>query len=190
MKDLLGQCLGLISHTPYKTLRAVLDPYFNATASMEHAEMIQCAVRTHFEDMHNQATSNLQSGQIDPVADLTMLPFWIVARLLYGELDQEARVELESLIPLRENLFMSMIQGGISRFWWSKFLPLRINRDLRRWKSLWLIFNRRMATARPKSLVGRLWRRIRSGEVTEEHINQTLDEMLFANLDVTTGSIS
>ena len=64
---------------------------------------------------------------LDPAQELKMLPFWIIAEILYGELSDEMQATLRFLAPLREELFQHVIRGGLARFHWSKYLPTTAN---------------------------------------------------------------
>lgn len=192
MGELLGSCLGLISGPAWRQLRASTDEAFTRQAATFSLHRIQDLCKKHVDGLHS--TSSLGQGVLDPVEDLRMLPFWILAEHLYGKLEPEMRMELESLIPLRESLFRRVIQGGITRFSCSRFLPTKANRDLREFQFRWKAFNKDVykvwTMAGKDSVFVRMYESAQSGIVTIENVLQTLDEMLFANLDVTIGGLS
>lgn len=146
----------------------------------------------HFKELNAQ--TNLQNGLIDPAQDLKMLPFWIIADVIYGELSRDFERTLSELAPLREAVFRNVISGGLSRFSWSQYLPTEANRDLHKFKAKWSKFNQdardralRLGTRPP---VVDLFDAIAAGQITQEHLLHTMDEVLYANLDVTLGGIS
>lgn len=192
MGELLGSCMGLISGPAWRQLRTSTDNAFTRQAATVSLRRIQEMSKKHIDRLHS--TSSLGQGVLDPVENLQMLPFWILAEHLYGNLEPEMRTTLEALIPLRESLFRRMIQGGITRFPCSRFLPTKANRDLRDFKFRWKAFNdnvyKAWTMADKDSVFVRMYEQAQSGIVTIENILQTLDEMLFANLDVTIGGIS
>ncbi|KAF2972983.1 hypothetical protein GQX73_g506 [Xylaria multiplex] len=124
-----------------------------------------------------------------------MLPFRIVADILYGELNEEMIADLKDIVPLREVLFKQMINGGLTRFSLSRFLPTAANRGMTTFQTRWRAFNDR-AYERARELGGftkpvvSMYEAAHKGPVTFEHVLQTLDECLFANLDVTTGAMA
>lgn len=146
----------------------------------------------HFKELNAQ--TNLQKGLIDPAQDLKMMPFWIIADVIYGELSRDFERTLSELAPLREAVFRNVISGGLSRFSWSQYLPTEANKDLNKFKAKWSKFNRdardralRLGTRPP---VADLFDAIAAGQITQEHLLHTMDEVLYANLDVTLGGIS
>lgn len=158
----------------------------------KYVQNINIKTKIHFDSLHNNG--KLNQSLLNPVEDLKLLPFWIVAEILYGELSKELLQMLEKLIPLRESLFRRVIGGGITRFWWSRYLPIAALTDLVKFEAEWSQFNdlAQQHAARQSSQVHivRLYEAMESGSMTKKHMLQTLDEILFANLDVTMGGIS
>ena len=192
MGEILGECVGLISRGEWRVLRAVTEVPFNHEKVVTYIHHIKHRTQRHFDSLI--AKSRLSEGVINPVEDLKMLPFWIVADIIYGDLSSEMEHQLEALIPLRESLFKHVISGGLIRFWWSQFLPSRKNRELAEFRVAWADFNdqahkRCLSTAVSMPLV-KMYEAVQKKDITREQLLQTLDEMLFANLDVTIGGIS
>ncbi|UNI23718.1 hypothetical protein JDV02_009520 [Purpureocillium takamizusanense] len=99
--------------------------------------------------------------------------------------------QLAALAPVRESLFQYFLKGGVTRYEWSKYLPTAANRDLAEFKSRWATFNRQARTrAHTNTPIATYYSAIDEGTLDEESILHTLDEALFANLDVTLGGIS
>ncbi|EKG22638.1 Cytochrome P450 [Macrophomina phaseolina MS6] len=125
---------------------------------------------------------------------MKMLPFFVVADIIYGKLSPEMTRELRELAPVREELFLHVIKGGISRFWWSQYLPTRANALLAEFRAKWRTFNdnafERAKTLGPDVPILAMYEAERSGQISMEQLLQTLDESLYANLDVTTGALS
>ncbi|KAF2677295.1 cytochrome P450 monooxygenase [Lentithecium fluviatile CBS 122367] len=192
MGELLGKCLGLISGTPWRDLHAVTSVPFTHKKAGTYIPQITNAVEKHFEEL--ERNGDLMNARIHPVDDLRFLPFWVVAEIVYGKLDDTERETMSAIIPVREELFKRMIQGGITRSSWSQYLPTETNKELRKFKRQWADFNLGIYLARKASkedapIVG-MYEAVESGSITSEALLQTLDEMLFANLDVTMGGLS
>ncbi len=123
-----------------------------------------------------------------------MLPFWIVAKVFYGALSEDLTKRLTKLAPMREKIFGYVIRGGLPRFSWSRFLPTRANKELRQFKQSWKQFNedalQHAKLDAPSAPIVRMAAAVENGEIDEEQLLQTIDEALFANLDVTTGGLS
>ena len=154
--------------------------------------MIKKHTELHFDDLRQ--SRNLSGGLLAPAEDLKLLPFWVVAEIFYGELSSEMVAELKDIAVTREELFKHVISGGISRFSYSKYLPMKANGDLARFKARWKAFNDKayehaIATNNSAPII-RLYELMQNQIITAEQLLQTLDESLYANLDVTTGGIS
>lgn len=192
MSQVLGQCVGLISGDRWRSVRAVAEKPFSRSASTGYVALVEQRTQRWFNELwtHNR----LAQGLIDPAEDLKLLPFLVVAEIIYGELSPEMEGLLRELAPVREGLFKYVIRGGLTRFWWSKYLPTEANRALDDFRSRWIAFNQ-MARQRAVSLgisapIVRMFEAAENGIVSHEQMYQTLDEMLYANLDVTLGGIS
>lgn len=193
MGELLGKCLGLINGIEYHKLRDTSKHLFTHKSASTYLARIEEITEHHFNVLSTKG--GLQSGTIDPVADLRLLPFWIVADIIYGDgLSAELKSELESLTTLRESLWTRMIQGGATRYSWSQYLPTKTTRDLKEFKRRWAKFNEEAyegcKSAKGQAAIVQMYEGIESGSVEREQVLHTIDEMLFANLDVTMGGIS
>ncbi|KAI0176003.1 cytochrome P450 [Hypoxylon sp. FL1284] len=192
MGELLGKCLGLISGTPYQKVKTATAPPFTHKSSMSCLGLISSITTKHIKTLSTKG--KLQHGFINPVTCLAPIPFWILANIIYGQLPSELKAELESLITLRQSLWERMIKGGITRFTWSRYLPTEITRDLREFKKRWAAFNDQAHMAasqtQPQAAILHLYGGVGIGKMEREQLLQTIDEMLFANLDITIGAIS
>ena len=192
MSQMLGQCLGLISGQKWQRLRTVSEvPFLHKNAST-YVPTIQRHVESHFAGLSQN--ENLKSNLIHPAEDLKFLPFWIVTEIIYGQLTPELIAHLKVLIPQREELFKYVIQGGLSRFSWMRYFPHKAGKALVDFKTQWQSFNETtyqsaLGSPSPPPIVSMV-DAVSSGSITTEQLHQTLDEALFANLDVTTGGIS
>ncbi|KAI0508611.1 cytochrome P450 [Xylaria bambusicola] len=193
MGQLLGQCVGLISGPRYKNLRSATNAAFTQTQASTYMDLIATAVKNHFETL---AEGCLKRNRINPVADLRFLPFHIMACIIYGPLSQNLQHDLEGLIELRESLWQRMMQGGIVRYSWGRHLLPTVSKNLVEFKRRWAKFNNdaqahaaKLATTRRVPILD-WYDTVESGDITHEELLQTIDEMLFANLDVTMGGLS
>lgn len=197
LSEILGRCVGLISQDEWKRVRAVTEaPFTRNTTTTSYLPLMQRRTHRHLAELQ-QGSANLTKGLIHPAKDLKMLPFWIVAEIIHGELDGPVETQLRELAPLRENLFnQHVIRGGVGRFHWSKYLPTEGNRQLTIFQKAWRQFNQE-AYARARTLpsdrklpILTMYDAVRAGTITLDELLHTLDEMLYANLDVTLGGLS
>lgn len=175
-------------------MRGVFELDFTYVASMEYLDLITTRKKAYFQKLE-RSSPRISRGAIDPAQDLRMLPFWIVANILYGELDPELESVLDSLAPLREDLMKFAIGGGLTRFSFSRYLPMRENKMLSEFQQRWSTFNdRARATAEQRQAkrapIVHMCEAVQKGVCSMVEMLHTLDEMLFANLDVTLGGMT
>lgn len=192
MGEVLGKCVGLISGSRWRQLRLVTGKPFLHHCTTTYLSRIEQHIGKHFAYLH--VHGRLSQGLIHPVEDLKLLPFWIIADLIYGHLSPATEAQLQALIPPRERLFRHVIAGGLSRFSASQYLPTAANRELSEFRRGWACFNKEalhesLADKRHTPLV-QMYEAVESGTLSLEELYQTLDEILFANLDVTAGALS
>ncbi|GAW14655.1 hypothetical protein ANO14919_040580 [Xylariales sp. No.14919] len=193
MSELLGSCVGLISGKQWKTVRSGIKGSFERQSVGNYFPLVQRHIARHLKEILGDGFP--RKALLDPAEELKMLPFWIVAEILYGELDQDMVADLKDIVPLRERLFKQIINGGLTRFSLSRFLPTVANKGMATFQTRWRAFNDR-AYERARELaeltkpIVSMYEGAYKGSVTFEHVLQTLDECLFANLDVTTGAMS
>ncbi|KAK8154305.1 cytochrome P450 monooxygenase [Phyllosticta citrichinensis] len=192
MSQILGQCVGLLSGKSWQSLRSQMEVPFTHSAISNDAPIIREQTRRYMEKL--SSSGDFQNGVFDPAEDVKFYPFLVVATLLYGELDADDVKWLRRISPLRQKLFTFVIKGGMARFSLSRYLPTTANSLLDNFQREWLAFNENIykkAKARgAKTAMTKLWEDSKSGNLDQTQLLQTLDESLFANLDVTTGAIS
>ena len=190
--ELLGQCVGLVSGKNWKTLKSVVDGPFQQTTVTTYVDLVEQRTRRYLTEL--SAKESFSNGVLDPVMDLKMLPFWVVSDVVYGTLSPALEQQLVGVAPRREELFKHAISGGITRFWFSRYLPLAAIRELWWFKSAWVTFNediyRYALSSGGQASICQMFEAVNHGTISEQQLFQTLDEMLFANLDVTMGGLS
>ncbi|KAI0888105.1 putative cytochrome P450 oxidoreductase GliC-like protein [Annulohypoxylon maeteangense] len=196
MDRLLGSCVGLISGSSWSSVKSCVEtPFLHRSASTYITDM-QNFTKTYMRALRTENETFKEHGKLHPIQDLKLLPFLFVAQIVYGPLNAELERELTELILPREELFKSVIGGGITRFSVSRFLPLPAIRALHNFKDRWAAWSDRAHDHALKAgreaetpIIG-MYRSVDEGNMTREQLLQTLDEMLFANIDVTMGGIS
>ncbi|THV46316.1 hypothetical protein BGAL_0396g00090 [Botrytis galanthina] len=190
--QILGQCVGLISGQQWKRVRSIVEKPFHRSITPRYVPMIEQRTTSFFQELWD--SKDLSRGLIDPADDLKLLPFLIVAEVVYGKLAPDVESELRALAPIRESFFKHVISGGLTRFEWSAYLPTQANKDLAAFKERWIAFNefayRRAKEQGLNAPIVDLFTAKELGELTEDEMLHTLDEMLYANLDVTIGGVS
>ncbi|KAF1938011.1 cytochrome p450 monooxygenase GliC [Clathrospora elynae] len=190
--QLLGQCVGLVSRDQWKRVRAIVEKPFHRSMATRYVPVVQGLTERYFEDLFEHA--DLSRGLLDPAGDLKLLPFLIVAEVIYGNLHPDVEKELRDMAPHREALMQYVIQGGLARFQWAKHLPTKANRELAAFQKRWLAVNElayeKAVEAGISAPIIDYFAARETGQLTTDEMLQTMDEMLFANLDVTIGALS
>jgi gliotoxin/aspirochlorine/mycotoxins biosynthesis cytochrome P450 monooxygenase len=183
MGEVLGQCLGLLSQAEWSHLRPKVELPFLHKQVLQFLRTVQDQTKAFYSGLFEKKTAALPAAKvpgrqvvtIDAAQDTKMLPFLIVASLLYGDvLSTELFHELEGLIPDRERLFQHVIKGGLGRFWWSAYLPTEANKLLKRFQGAWLSFNKSACEeARTRGLsvpVVSLWEQMELGQINRTQV--------------------
>ncbi|KAI1468200.1 putative cytochrome P450 oxidoreductase GliC-like protein [Daldinia caldariorum] len=196
MERLLGSCLGLISGSSWSAVKAGVEAPFLHRSASKYVADVQDFTKKYMNTLSAKSGLLREHGKLHPVRDLKLLPFLFVARVVYGPLDAGLERELRDLIPDREDLFKSVISGGITRFRIAQFLPLPAVRALHYFKQRWADWNDRayahalnFKEAGEASII-KMYEAVEKGSMSREELLQTLDEMMFANIDVTMGGMS
>jgi cytochrome P450 len=190
--QLLGQCVGLVSRDQWKRLRAAVEKPFHRSMVTRYVPTVRSRTEAYFQELYE--TKDLSCGLLNPTNDLKLLPFLIVAEVIYGPLYPDIERELRDMAPQREALMKYVIQGGIARFQWARHLPTQANRELVAFRKRWLAVNElahqhAIDTGINAPIID-YFASVATGEITIDEMLQTVDEMLFANLDVTIGALS
>ncbi|KAF7169583.1 hypothetical protein CNMCM5623_002225 [Aspergillus felis] len=192
MGDLVGDGVGLISQGHWKRVHAVVSPPFTQRHTT-YVPLVQARVERHFTEL-GQIHTTAQPMRIKPAEDLKLLPFWSISDLLYGELPAPMVTELVEITHLRTDVFQYAFKGGLSLFWISKFFSPQIRRKLRVFHHRWAEFNRqayhRAKGSSTTAAIVPLYKAVEEGRISPTELMHTLDEALFANIDVTIGSFS
>ncbi|KAI9149055.1 Cytochrome P450 monooxygenase tcpC [Paramyrothecium foliicola] len=193
--QLLGDCMGLINGTRWKKVRANFHSYFTHGTVAQNGSEISTAVKDYIKQLEAQST-----GSLELHADNTArFPFMATAEHLYGPLTHDEKEELWTLGQRSLGMMGSVLAGGAYRFKLYPLLKPETYKRFRKFEDDWTAFNQRICDTRrshtPQPPIVEAWRAVEIGEVSKkEAIHsqgvpqavQTMSEMLFANLDVST----
>lgn len=194
MGDLVGDGVGLISQEHWKKVHAVVSPPFTQKPTT-YVSFVQARIDRYFSELDQQYEGR-KTLRIKPAEDLKLLPFWVISDLLYGELSPEMVQELLHITDLRTDVFQYAFKGGLSLFSFSKIFSPAIRNKLHVFHTRWANFNRQaFANAKNRHdasscAIVPLYQAVEEGQITPTELMHTLDEALFANIDVTIGSFS
>ncbi|KJK74876.1 hypothetical protein H634G_09920 [Metarhizium anisopliae BRIP 53293] len=192
--QVLGNCLGLLNQGEWDTVRAPFVNTFHRNQSSSYIPLIQRRVERHFNKLEEAKEQSDKFLLVNPSKHLKLLPLWILCDVIYGDLTAAMELQFQEIIPLRETLWCQIMNGGVSRFSLSRFLPISTNKKLKMFKEKWTRFNdqayERAKQAYPSHPIVGLYDAVEQGVMSKTQLLHTLDEALFANLDVTIGNFS
>ncbi|KXJ85037.1 cytochrome P450 [Microdochium bolleyi] len=195
--QLLGECLGLINGETWKGLRAAFGPAFSHAFVGSEFVRVDEQASSYIDDMPSQtfATVRDDNSLTANVAEaVSAFPFFCTAEYLYGPLSPDEKSKLWSIGQMNLELMGHVLGGGLTRFPFATYVNRDLARKLARFQSEWTQFNShvhqtRKHSAAPPPFVS-TWNSVESGELMKEEVLHTLSEILFANLDVSTGVLS
>lgn len=184
--SLLGQCLGFMNGAPWVKMRNLFNSHFSHSVAVRTLPAMTAFVSSWIEEY----SSDLP-GVVDPVRFVSDVPFTCIAQYLYGEklCSGQKLIEMKELVPLHS----SIIAFAFSTFWGKFKLYQCFNfqkvRELKyfqhRFGQLSLQMVKDSHLRGKDTVASSLHKHIETGELTFDNWLQTLDEILFANIDVT-----
>jgi cytochrome P450 len=181
MSEMLGHCVGFLSGAAWRSLRKQMDPPFmHSGASSLVPRMIEMTEH-HLDAVF--ASGSSKAEHLDPVADLIMLPFFMIATVFYGDLTSDQVNWLEEWTPKREKLFGHALGGGLPRFRFSRYLPTEANRSLPEWNDAWKSFNveayRILGSKESDAFFAKIWKEAcNRGGVTQEQVRSPMSSQM------------
>ncbi|KAF2877961.1 cytochrome P450 [Massariosphaeria phaeospora] len=176
-EQLLGEAMGLTSGIKWRRTRTRFEAFFTSNYIREHGMVFN-------EEAKKYIGTCFQAGHEKHITEFSMFPFLCTARLVYGPLSKEDIDELFTLNNLRMRIFGKILQGGVICFPIAKWCKWQTIKDVERFTERWCSFNIKMSQARRSSPIAGIFEGILGDKDATKQILQTLDEMLFANLDV------
>ncbi|KAJ5555318.1 Cytochrome P450 [Penicillium sp. DV-2018c] len=191
---LLGQCLGLQAGHKWAAMRAHFDPEFSHLASMNMTDIFAVEIE--------KWAIELNEGGIcrNATEACRYLPFRLTGLTVYGDaLDPEVGLKqtyqkLVLLNDLHEKLMLDAFFGKLTVSKIFNFLPTQSKRRMKTFKASWEKINMDIvAKARAEKLqcpAERIFKGVESGHMSKEEFLQTMDELLFTDIDVTSTVIA
>ncbi|OTA04144.1 Cytochrome P450, putative [Trichoderma parareesei] len=186
--ELLGSCVGVVSQKRWVRVRTPFEHHFTRPAASQRSSLFLSEARAFLQFLRKD-----QESVINVTDDLKYCPFFLVASIFFGPLTTGQRDEMYTIGPLREELFRHAFSGGVNRYSFARYLPGSALPKLRQFQRLWENFVKKAYDeAQPSSgsAIVSLWEAVEHEGISKEELLQTLDESLFANLDVTAHALS
>lgn len=190
--QLLGDCMGLVNGIRWRRLRSE----FNHAFSYRQALQMSSSIGTYAHEYVKTMIPDMQAAESTiHVSDAFMkFPFFCTADALYGPMTEDEKSKLWSIGQQSLALMRYVLLGGIYRFKVSQVFCGRAAKELNTFQKEWSAFNNNMYQSRrswsPTPLIVLAWKPVTEGRLPESEVMQTLSEMLFANLDVSSHVIT
>ncbi|EED13062.1 cytochrome P450 monooxigenase GliC-like, putative [Talaromyces stipitatus ATCC 10500] len=193
--QLLGRCVGLLEFDEWRKMRQVVDPAFKHSSVVNRIDQTNSSAQSFVENLRTFAIEGKNLGvndrfTIHAATAFMKFPFYFTAEVVYGTMSNEEKNELWVLAEKRLALLPWFFKGGVYRTIYMKYWDRPAYNQLMDFVKHWADFNSRIANIRRKQNrevpIVSYWDEYEKGNIAMEQVTHTLDEMLFANLDVTT----
>ncbi|KAL9086202.1 MAG: hypothetical protein Q9165_007267 [Trypethelium subeluteriae] len=203
--QVLGRCVGLLEGEEWRHRRQIFDPPFRHSASIARIADTESAAKTYMEKLPTLAVTDTAANSktvpepkekgdefftLHAVSGFMKFPFYLTASVIYGDLTEQEERELWNLAQKHMALTPYLVIGGPYRFSKGRWVHPAAFRKLQEYLTGWHECHKRMVQRRRaegiKVPLLDYWAEWEAGNMTQEELLHTLDEMLMANLDVTT----
>lgn len=181
---LLGDCLGFQNGDLWMVMRKLFNVYFSHALAVKTLPTMVGFITDHVK---SSIAGKLE--KVDPFEYVSDIPFTCIANYLYGEKNctPERLEELKALIPLHTELLTFAFSTFIGRFKLFQYLPSQQAKGLKHFQKKYTELSLEMVKdpGDDPSVARQLYEKVEQGELSFDSWIQTLDEILFANIDVT-----
>ncbi|EGO21387.1 putative monooxygenase [Serpula lacrymans var. lacrymans S7.9] len=191
-KAILGFGLGLVSESQWRRLRGHFDPHFNFGIVSKFVPDILLEADEFVQGISPSGSANtidMHTGD-----DFKPFGFFLVAKFLFGELDKSQRQILTELIDMHTSIFKLIFTDVKAMIPVARYLPfLQVSRTIKTFHDRWLDFNHdafEKVKGDPNYPITHLWQAKENGTMSEKELLNTVDESLFANVDVSAGVVA
>ncbi|KAI0929366.1 hypothetical protein AcW1_009887 [Taiwanofungus camphoratus] len=196
MGRFLSRAVGFQHGTDWKRIRDAVDPHFVRRMALDAIPYMKYDFVEWIETLRSSPQATVQGNrssdpfEIQAIAATKEIPFKVISKSTYGEtLTPEWYARLWELHPIHDKVMANAIGNQTATKWWYRFLPTEANRNLRAFKEGYKAFNHDIVAESEKrghdTVAARMYSCVADRLISEDEYHQTLDEILFANIDVT-----
>ncbi|KAL6301175.1 cytochrome P450 [Sparassis latifolia] len=196
MTRFLSKAVGFQYGYSWKRIRNSLDPHFVRKMALDaipymKSDFVEWIVALRSSPQATAMGANPSDPfEIQAIAATKELPFKVISKSTYGEtLTPDWYARLWALHPIHDECMANAIGNSYATHWWYRFMPTAANQSLRAFKDGYKSFNREIVAESEKrghdTVAARMYTSVVDGLISEDEFHQTLDEILFANIDVT-----
>ncbi|KAK8143562.1 hypothetical protein G3M48_007056 [Beauveria asiatica] len=200
---LLGGAVGVQAGKKWTTMRAHFDPEFSHKASMSMVPLYSAeAVRWLTELAQPSSSSSCSStpstagGFVRNIAGACrLLPFRLIGLVTYGEaFDDKLYQQLVELNEVHDKLMLDAFFGKWNASKLYNMLPTASRRRMQSFQRTWESINDavilRAKTEGLRCPAEVIHRGVEAGDMSKREFLQTVDELLFTNIDVTSTAVA
>ncbi|KAI9723332.1 MAG: hypothetical protein M1812_001215 [Candelaria pacifica] len=196
---ILGQSVGIASTHKWRAMRAHFNPEFSHSAATNLTSTFTKEVKAWMDELPKNPAVVAQGGDkfvVDAATACKILPFRLVAIACYGDmLTDETFKQLLSFNKIHEKLMGQAVFGKLTCSKLYGMLPTKAKKQMDRYEKEWRDFNidivknaRETDTRCPAEKIYAGFEL--SPEVSEAEFLETIDEILFTNIDVTSAVLA
>ncbi|KAL1919657.1 uncharacterized protein VTP21DRAFT_1588 [Calcarisporiella thermophila] len=194
---LLGDCVGVQHGEDWKRVRSIVDPHYTYKVANNFASEIISDVYEWIDKLPNNASRSHSHEDIlvaDSMNIVKHLPFGMIAKTIYGQLTPDDQIRLRDMNEDHEKLVEIAFLGQWAKYSWYRWLPTEANRMMDKYLGSWEAFNIEMVKRARKldqpDAASTMYSSVESGKMRLVEFLQTLDEILFTNIDVTSSVLA
>ncbi|KAJ5751315.1 cytochrome P450 oxidoreductase GliC [Penicillium manginii] len=188
--ELVGKAVGLLSGQDWNRVRDVFAPSFHRTKVDEFLPVIQRRVKQCLDELHASPKVHPNGALIiSPADDLRLLSFWVLCDIMYGDMTPEMEANMLKIVGEREQVWANVTAGGALPPFHRTLLANCFETDSQA-LPLAMACNRGRHELKGTPPICTYYDAVEREELTEREMLDSMDEILFANLDVTIGSLS
>ncbi|SPO28025.1 uncharacterized protein UTRI_05168 [Ustilago trichophora] len=187
---LLGKCVGAIDGQRWTLLRGIFDPHFTHRVSMSLGSTMLGLVQEWAETL---GSGDETSFSVEAVDATSKLPFKIISLAIFGPtvLEFSNFERLWNMVKLHEEIFQyAALHRWAKHAAYQALFWTRPNRIMAQFQREFAQFCLDMIAQDPTSAASEMYLRVKDKTMSMDEFTQTIDEILFANIDVTASVIA
>ncbi|PKX89262.1 cytochrome P450 [Aspergillus novofumigatus IBT 16806] len=195
VSSILGHAVGAIAGERWSMIRRYFDPEFSFQSARQAIPQLSGSINRWLDDLPLQGTGTEKGFALEIKKPCRFLPLRLAAEFLYGEVfDDERFSALLELNVLHEVILHDVIANKRLATRRGCWLDRNAAKRMEEFRSRWREFNVGIVqSARQGSQVcpaERIYHGVEKGDLKLEEFLHTLDEILFANVDVSSAVLN
>ncbi|KAJ5750795.1 cytochrome P450 monooxygenase GliC2 [Penicillium manginii] len=195
--SVLGEAVGFVSGDRWRVFQKILDPLVSNSVAVKHIPRINQAGSEFVASIPNVRID--KGGANDPLiisAARTFMPFPLLetSRVFFGEMEDTEKAELLEIGGIYSKALLLLFENGPFRRWLGYWMHTPTEyKATKEFLNRWDSFNDKIAQARQNRNdlpITQLWKHVHQGTITQKELIQTITEMTYTNLDVTSHVIT